>query len=405
MVSVAEAERIILATAKDFGTEELRFDAALGRTLAQELLADRDFPPFNRATMDGIAIAFRDWQSGIRSFTIKGTQAAGDEPINIQNPGECIEIMTGAALPPTTDTVVNYEALELTHPTALIKDTIIQGQNIHLRGKDKRKGDLLVSTGRIIDPAIIGLAAATGSTTLLVKKFPRIAIISTGDELVAPDETPSPTQVRRSNDFTVAAVLQQQGLSTELIPVSDDPTLMRSVLTEALGRFDVVLLSGGVSMGRFDHVPALLEELDVQQLFHRVQQRPGKPFWFGQKPDGPTVFAFPGNPVSTFLCLHRYFLPWLRASLGLHEPKLFAILNEDLQFLPPLQYFLQVSITVSNEGQLLAKPVTGNGSGDFVNLVSADAFMELPAEENNFTRGSAFRIWSFASFPGLKQTT
>jgi len=395
MISVAEAERIILSAARDFGTEEIPFTAALGRTLARDLLADRDFPPFNRVTMDGIAIAFRDWEQGMRDFTITATQAAGDAPLVLTQPGECIEIMTGAALPPTADTVISYEELQLQRPRATIAGEVKQGQNIHVRGRDRQQNDVLVPAGTIITPAIVGLAAATGATRLLVRKLPRVAVFSTGDELVSPEEVPLPAQIRRSNDFTIAAVLQQRGIETELVPLGDDPAAIRQALSEGLQNFDAVLLSGGVSMGRFDHVPGILKELGVEQLFHRIRQRPGKPFLFGQKSGGATVFAFPGNPVSTFLCLHRYFLPWLNAGLGLATTAVFAVLDQSVTFEPPLHYFLQVRLTVSNDGRLTATPAAGNGSGDFVNLASAQAFLELPADQNNFEAGSVHRVWPF----------
>jgi molybdopterin molybdotransferase len=149
-------------------------------------------------------------------------------------------------------------------------------------------------------------------------------------------------------------------------------------------------------MGKFDYVPAALEALQVAPLFYKVQQRPGKPFWFGAHPEGPLVFALPGNPVSGFMCIHRYFLPWLRASLGVApEAALYAVLDEDFSFAPPLQYFLQVTLRSSPQGQLLATPVAGNGSGDFANLVDTDAFMELPAERDNFKQGEVYRVWRF----------
>lgn len=401
MVTVAQAEKLILSTVRGFGTEMIPFDRAQNRVLAQDLRADRDFPPFNRVTMDGMAISFRDWQSGIRTFTIKGTQAAGDQPIEIGQPGDAVEIMTGAALPLSTDTVVSYEELDWQPPIATIKKEITQGQSIHFRGRDKQKGDVLALANQWIAPAIIGLAAATGTTMLQVKKCPRVAIISTGDELVAPDEEPTATQVRRSNDITIASILKPYGIDAALLHVADDPQTIKTALAKALEDFDVLLLSGGVSMGKFDYIPQVLEELGVQKSFHRVQQRPGKPFWFGQHGNGATIFAFPGNPVSTFMCLLRYFLPWLRACLGLEERRMYALLDEDFSFEPRLQYFLQVRLTVSEQGQWKAILVTGNGSGDFVNLVMADAFMELPVEENNFMKGSAYPVWPFAAHTQL----
>ena len=149
-------------------------------------------------------------------------------------------------------------------------------------------------------------------------------------------------------------------------------------------------------MGKFDYIPQALADLDVVKVFHKVKQRPGKPFWFGKHDDGAVVFAFPGNPVATFMCLHRYFIPWLQQSLGLHDtPKAYAILNDNLEFTPELKYFLQVKLQNDEQGRLLADPVEGNGSGDFANLADTDAFMELPADKTSFKKGEVYRIWPF----------
>jgi len=156
------------------------------------------------------------------------------------------------------------------------------------------------------------------------------------------------------------------------------------------------LLSGGISMGKFDYIPKALEELQVQQLFHKVAQRPGKPFWFGKHDNGVVVFAFPGNPVATFMCLHRYFLTWLQATLGLKpQPAAYAILDSDFTFQPPLEYYLQVKLQSNKQGHLMAAPIEGNGSGDFANLADTNAFMELPLNKNDFKKGEVYKIWAF----------
>ena len=162
-------------------------------------------------------------------------------------------------------------------------------------------------------------------------------------------------------------------------------------------QYDVIILSGGVSEGKFDYIPKALDECGVKKLFHKVQQRPGKPFWFGKNDKGVLVFALPGNPVSAFMCLHRYLLSWLEKSLGVRKQNLYAVLNEDFTFTPKLQYFLQVKLHVDQKGCLIATPVEGNGSGDFANLAATNAFMELPLERNNFTKGEVFKIWTFVA--------
>jgi molybdopterin molybdotransferase len=221
-------------------------------------------------------------------------------------------------------------------------------------------------------------------------------ILSSGNELVDVHRDPGPFQIRKSNNYTVKAVLKQYGLDADMLHLPDDKQVIVEKLKTCLENYDVILFSGGVSMGKFDHIPKALEELNINQLFHKVSQRPGKPFWFGKHENGQLIFAFPGNPVATFMCLHRYFLPWLQASLGAREkPQLKAVLSNRLSFHFPLKYFLQVKLYYNEYCQLMATPVEGNGSGDFANLADTDAFMELPLEKNEFKRGEVFRIWRF----------
>lgn len=397
MITVEEAEKIILEQATGYGVEIVPFEQALGRVLAEDIKADRDLPPYNRVTMDGVAINFEAIENGISTFRIKVTQAAGDEPVDIEDPAECIEIMTGAMLPASTDTVVRYEDLELRAGLAtLVTKGIRKGQNIHYKGKDKKQDDLVAETGSVVTPAIISLIASVGESELRVKKLPGVVILSSGNELVDVDQAPGPFQIRKSNNHTVKAVLKQHGLDAELLHLPDDEEVIKKQLAICLENYDVMILSGGVSMGKFDHLPRVLAALKVKQLFHNVKQRPGKPFWFGRHENGQLVFAFPGNPVATFMCLHRYFLPWFYAAMGAKEkPQLRAVLSGRVSFHFPLKYFLQVKLHYNEYCQLMATPVEGNGSGDFANLADTDAFMELPLEKNEFKRGEVFKIIPF----------
>jgi len=397
MTPVEEAEKIILAHAVNYGNEIVPFNMALGRVLAEDINADRDLPPFNRVTMDGIAIQYQAFADGIARFFVRGTQAAGDDPIAITQPDQCIEIMTGAVVPSSADTIVRYEDVEIEHGYArLLTDKIAKGQNIHVKGVDKKQGDLLLTPGSVITPAVISVLASVGEYEVRVKRIPRVVIISSGDELVEVDVRPSPTQIRRSNNYTVQAALKQAGIDAGMLHIPDDEDATIQAIQQCLHNYDVILLSGGISMGKFDYIPKALKALKVEQLFHKVKQRPGKPFWFGKHDNGVVVFAFPGNPVATFMCLTRYFFPWLQASLGLLEkPFIHAVLNRSFQFEPDLQYFLQVKLHFDVQGRLLAEPVEGNGSGDFANLADTDAFMELPSEKRKFEKGEVYRVWPF----------
>ena len=399
MKTVEEAERIILDQFKDYGTETVPFEQALNRVLAEDIKADRDLPPYDRVTMDGIAITYKAIEQGIITFKIKATQAAGEQPIDIDHLDECVEIMTGAALSPSVDTIIRYEDLEIKDGSAkLVVTDIKQGQNIHQKGKDKKQGDVVAAANQYVTPAIISLAASVGKAHLSVKKWPKVMIISSGDELVDVADTPSGYQIRRSNNYTIKAVLKQRGLDADMLHIPDDPETTKQQLQICLQSYDVILLSGGISMGKFDYIPQALQDLQVKKLFHKVAQRPGKPFWFGRHDNGTLVFAFPGNPVATFMCLHRYFLLWVDAALDLPaKAPVYAQLARDFIFTPPLKYFLQVKLNFTEQGILSARPIEGNGSGDFANLADTDAFMELPLERNDFKAGEAFRILLFKS--------
>jgi len=397
MITVDQAEQIIQAEIKDFGKEQIPYESSLGRVLAENLFADRDLPPFNRPTVDGIAIDYNSYKQGVRSFKIRATQAAGEAPVAITSKEECMEIMTGAALDNSVDTVVRYEDLKITGGTAIINDIEIKkGQNVHVQGKDKKQGDIVATANRMITPSLIALAASIGKTDLLVKKLPKVAIITTGDEMVSIGETPEFYQLRRSNGVMMETVLKHYGIEAEILHLNDDYSEIKNALEHGLQSYDILLMTGGVSMGKFDYVPQILEDLGVQKLFHKIRQRPGKPFWFGACGNQQLVFAFPGNPVSVFMCLHRYFIPWLEKSLGIpSQQQGYAVLQSDLHFPYPLQYFAQVRLSISNTGQWLATPVEGNGSGDFSNLIDTDAFMELPLEKDDFKKGEVYKVWKY----------
>lgn len=397
MIDVKQAEAIVLKEKRKPATEKIPLQEATGRVLAEDIVADRDLPPYDRVTMDGIAINYNAIEKGIKEFTVKGTQAAGDDYIEIDSESECIEIMTGAALPESADTIIRYEDVDIANGIAKLKtDKINRGQNIHKKGSDKREKQILAKAGRIITPAEINTAASVGMAEIVVSKLPRVAIVSTGNELVAIDEQPSKFQIRRSNGYALAFVLQHYKIQADIVHINDDEAALDNVINRLLKNNDVLILSGGVSMGKYDHLPKIFKQLQINELFHKVKQRPGKPFWFGVGHDHKPVFAFPGNPVSAFMCMYRYFVPWLQRSLGLEDSKpLYAVLSEDYSFKPELQYFLQVQLSSDEDGTLIAKPEEGNGSGDFTNLLYTDAFMELPAEQTNFKKGEAYRIWPF----------
>ncbi|AQX84864.1 molybdopterin molybdotransferase MoeA [Elizabethkingia bruuniana] len=397
MISVQQAEEIVLSQYQDYGKESISYDLVIGRVLAEDILADRDLPPFDRPTVDGIAIRFTSYEEGFRSFNIKTIQSAGETSVAIDSEDQCIEIMTGAALDSTVDTVIRYEDITVDNGIATININIKKGQNIHLKGKDKKAGEILVNANQVITPAIIGIAASVGKTSLWVKKLPKIAIISTGDEMISPELTPTAFQLRRSNGVTISSVLEKYKIKADLIHLNDDYEEIKKELSNYIDTYDILLMSGGVSMGKFDYLPQVCEELGIKKLFHKIKQRPGKPFWFGKSQNQKLVFAFPGNPVSVFMCLHRYFIPWLERSLEIPQSSpLYAILENDIEFPFSLQYFAQTKLQINKQGQLIANIVDTNGSGDFSHLAETNAFVELPLEQNTFRKGEVYKVWQYS---------
>lgn len=397
MITVEEASKAILATLLQPATEHVGLHDAVGRVLVGQVLADRDLPPFDRVAMDGIAIKHAEWASGVREYSILATQYAGTPAFEGNAPHSCIEIMTGAVLPGQFDTVVRYEDVHIDSVSnkAHIKvESITKGQNIQPKGKEGKQGQPLLMPNALIAPAEVAILASVGQHSVAVKKLPKVAIIATGDELVGTETTPLPHQIRMSNTYALGAALQRWKVPYSIFHLSDDKHQLGGKLEGILSAHDVVLMSGGVSAGKADHVPEVLADLGVTRHFHRIAQKPGKPFWYGSQGADKFVFAFPGNPVSTFLCYHRYFEPWLMDSLGLPRKQHFAMLASDFSFAPPLTYFLQVQL-YQEGASVMAQPVAGTGSGDFANLTKATAFLELPAEKAHFQKGEVFPCWRF----------
>jgi len=394
MITVEEATQIISQTVKNTGISIVPLHLAVGRVLREDLFADRDFPPYHRITMDGIAIRYDAFEKGERTFPIEGVAAAGSPQMTMQNNSGCLEVMTGAILPNNTDTVIRYEDLHIENGKATIQlNELRASQNVHFKGEDRLQDSLVVRQGKIISPAEIGVAATIGKSELKVSRLPKAIIISTGDELVEIDDTPLAHQIRKSNVHRLRSTFAKYGIQADTHHLNDDWDEILQQLKTILEEYEIVMLSGGVSKGKFDFLPDALKELGVEKLFHKIKQRPGKPFWFGKAPSGATVFALPGNPVSSFMCTQIYFVPWLKQSLQLPlENPPHAILQRDTTFNPDLVYFLQVKISYDQQGRILAMPVDGNGSGDLANLVDADAFLRLPRGKNEFRAGEVFPI-------------
>ncbi len=400
MISTAEASRAIANSMPAFDSGTVALEDATGRILRQIVTAERDQPPFDRVTMDGIAIRFDSFAAGQREFLIQGTQHAGDPVQSLDEDRHCIEIMTGGVLPRGTDCVIPVERISVADGVANLEEGYVpkQHQFIHPQGSDHALGHEVLNPGTRISPMDIAVIASCGLDRVEVNRQPAIRVISTGNELVPPGEPIESHQIRLSNGPALVAMLSQQGfVDTAHEHLIDEPKLLQVRLASLLQECDVLILSGGVSMGKADFVPQVLTELGVKVVFHKISQRPGKPMWFGIGPNNQAVFALPGNPVSTLVCCRQYVLPALLMASG--GDKLLpetARLSEDVKFNADLTCFLPVRVSSEYDGIVSATPVPTNTSGDFASLTGTDGYVELAREQSEFSAGSVVPLhrWS-----------
>ena len=407
MISTKEALQIVQENAFVSTISNISLLESLGRILAEDIIADRDFPPFDRVAMDGIGIVTAPQPPEgeflnpilVHSLGVAVDIAfAGEPQKTLSDPNSCMEVMTGAILPLGCNAVIRYEDVDIqvvegekTVKINIPLSEITQGLNIHKKGIDRKSGDVLLRKGMKISAAEIAVMASVGKNNVLIQIPPRVAVISTGDELVDIDETPEYYQIRMSNSYMLAGALQNIGIVANCFHLRDDKKLLFSALQEILSNHDVILLSGGVSAGKKDFLPEILTDLGTQKLFHKVAQKPGKPFWFGKTNDNKVVFALPGNPVSTFLCFCKYALPSIK---GTPDKKEFVVLDKNVFFKPNLTYFIPAK-TYFQDGKLMAIPFEGSGSADFANLTDCDGFIELSTDYQEFKKGEVFEFIRF----------
>ena len=399
MITTGEARDAILAALPAIESESIPSNASTGRVLRQTVVAERDQPPFDRVMMDGIAIAFSDFDAGTRSFPVQATQAAGDKQLSLEQ-GKCIEIMTGASLPEGASSIVPVERIAVVEGIATLEDNyeVRERRFIHSCGSDHKEGTELLKAGKRITPMDIAIISSAGLTEVEVSRLPAIRVISTGNELVPAGQPIEPQQIRMSNGPAMIAMLEQHGFTNnEHDHLIDDPELLREKIGEHLDAADVLVLSGGVSMGKADFIPEVLKGLGVEVVFHKISQRPGKPMWFGIGPNKQVVFALPGNPVSTLVCCRQYVIPALaRASAqGGRQPE-FAALAQDVTFKPNLTCFLPVRLISNTGGQVLAMPVQTNTSGDFRIPVRDGRLRRITDQRVAFSCGDACATASLA---------
>ena len=379
LLSVAEAEQRIHAHMPSFGSERVALDAATGRVLRQTVQAERDQPPFDRVMMDGIAIAAGT--GTLCSFRRAGLALAGMAEQVLDDPAACIEVTTGAMLPRGCDSVVPIEQTRREGERFVLIDGYRPkpGQFIHPRGADCREGELLLRSGTRIRSPEVAVLAANGVAQVEVAKRPSVTMVATGDELREVDQALAPGQIRRSNDRALAAALATRGFDdVERTRLPDDLNIATQVLAGLLATRQVLVLSGGVSVGQRDFVPAALHALGVQEVLHGIAQRPGKPMWFGIGPQGQVIFALPGNPVSALVCAVRYLLPALEHAIGLTAAApVKVVLAAAAATHPSLTCFVPVDVQHDDHGRAMARPQPSLTSGDFSSLPQTHGVVEL----------------------------
>ncbi len=395
MLSPAGAAGLIFEAIPLFHREDCAVGEAHGRVLRTELKADRDLPPFDRVMMDGFAVRAAAAAPGA-SFRVQGTQAAGMRPFTIgPEPTACVEVMTGCVLPLGADCVMPYEEATRDGDQVTFAGPAEAGRFVHRKGTDHPARSAIVKPGVRLTGREIAVAAACGYPAVTVTLSPKIAVVSTGDELVDVEGAVAPHQIRRSNDYALRAALIRAGYPrAERFHLRDVRHEIEHMLWHLLAEYDVVLITGGVSKGKFDFLPSELTRQGVRKIFQGVAQRPGKPFWFGLSGRMTPVFALPGNPVSAYTCLHRYVLPALDHASGLvARPLLRAALSEPVVFKPELACLLPVRLSSGPAAELRAEPSPVNSSGDFAGLIDSDGFVELPAAQSEFPAGYVAPFW------------
>ncbi len=397
MITVQEAEKLIHENMLPMPAALRPLAECGGCILREDIPAESDIPPFDRVMMDGIAISHAAWKKGVNDFVVEGVQAAGHPPQKLQSAKDgCFQVMTGAVLPEGTDCILPVEQIKTTGHRATVDANIrpTPMQFVHRKGTDRKRGDILLKAGVIIGSPEIAILCSAGRATVLTGRPPSIAVLSIGDELVDFGTALQPWEIRPSNAYTLIAAFKRLGFPTvRHFHFHDQLEEIEKGLRWAIADHDIIIVSGGVSMGMYDFVPAALQAVEARTVFHKVHQRPGKPFWFGLSRGGKPIFALPGNPVATQVLLHRYLLPALYRSMGAGDPQpQYAALTAELTTGPGLTYFFPVRLTCRNDGLQQAAPVPYNNSGDYSALGGTEGFIEVPAGTGRLQASSVVRF-------------
>jgi molybdopterin molybdotransferase len=437
-LSVTDAQKCVLESVAVLGTEPVRLEQSLGRVLAEDVRANRDLPPYDVSAMDGYALRSADLKKVPATLSIIEDIKAGDMPAKVVRAGQCARIMTGAPVPEGADAVIRVENTQaLSESRVQINAAVKPGNDIRMRGEGMRNGELVLAAGTEITPGVTGVLATVKCAQLQVYRRPRVAILSTGNELEDMDDPVDPNKIPNSNSYALMAQVQALGLEPDLLGIArDDPAELEEYLQRGL-RFDVLLVSGGTSVGVHDYVRPIIEELGVQMKFWRVAMKPGHPVAFGvlqRKKDGAlektvevdavqgarsaatqayladrqgsehratqqcaastVFFGLPGNPVSSMVCFELFVAPALRRMTGharLHRRTMAARLTHDLKHQPGRTEFVRVTLA-KEEGGYAATSTGAQGSGMLLSMARADGLMVVPADSTGVATGSLVTV-------------
>jgi molybdopterin molybdotransferase len=388
LISIAEARRRVLESVPRLGDEVVALDDALGRVLAEEVTSAIDVPPFDSSGMDGYAVVAGP---GAELEVIGEARAGHPADMGVER-GAAVRISTGGKLPEGADAVVPVERTTASNGTVRVPETS-PGQNVRRAGEDVSAGTVVLAAGTIMGPAELGVAASVGRADVRVARRPRVAILVTGDELTPPGEPLPPGGIYSSNAFALAAQVERAGAELAgRTSVPDDPDGTRSAIGAALDRADVVVVSGGVSVGPHDHVKQTLRDLGVEERFWGVSLRPGKPAWFGVR-DGTLAFGLPGNPVSAMVTFQLFARPALAALQGAppEARHVTATLTEAVPRNPQREQAVRVRLSQTDHG-LAARPTGEQGSHMLTSMLGADGLALIAAGEGAAEAGDRVEV-------------
>ncbi len=390
MISVSQAQDAIIESITTGTETTVSLTESLGCVAVEDIYCPIDAPPFNQSGVDGYAFRLDNYKEG-HHIHIAGESSAGKSYVKKLVPNQAVRIFTGAEVPDGADTVVMQEKISIHGDLLIIHDEkIAHGANVRERGSHSKKGDLALPRGSVINAGTIGFLASIGISKVKVFSKPSIVIIITGNELRQPGETLSSGQVYECNSACLCSALQGMGISeVKVFYAADDESATRTVFREALSIADIVLFTGGISVGDYDYVGKVLREENVNEIFYKVKQRPGKPLFFGKK-DGHIIFGLPGNPASVLTCFYEYVYPAIRSTMGYTNPLLQSIrvpLTHQVNTVNGLTFFLKANTDYSSVTSLDGQP-----SYMMRSFAAANCFIVVPEDTERINAGEVVEV-------------